>query len=228
MRLRQHFSQHRAANGIHRARPQLFLQRAGLCEVAARQDGVGAELAKVIVRRLAARYGCHPVAERFQQYHGGAADPAAGAGDQDITAFRGDARTDEGIDAQHCGKAGGADDHRLARAECLRQGNQPVAFDTGLGGQTAPVVFAHAPAGEDHGLAGNKARIAAFTYPAGKINPRHHRELADDFAFAGDRQGIFIVETRPVDGDPHVAFGKGGQVNRFDGGHGAVVNLVQN
>lgn len=115
LRLRQHFSQHRAANGIHRARPQLFLQRAGLCEVAAWQDGVGAELAKVIVRRLAARYGCHPVAERFQQYHGGAAGPAAGAGDRDITAFRGDARTDEGIDAQHCGKAGGADDHRGAR-----------------------------------------------------------------------------------------------------------------
>jgi hypothetical protein len=59
-------------------------------------------------------------------------------------------------------------------------------------------------------------------------NPRHHRELTDDFAFAGDRQGIFIVETRPVDGDPHVAFGKGGQVDRFDGGHGAVVDLVQN
>jgi hypothetical protein len=62
----------------------------------------------------------------------------------------------------------------------------------------------------------------------GKINARHHRELTDDFAFAGDRQGVFIIETRPVDGDPHVAFGKGGQVDIFDGGDGAVVDLVQN
>ena len=90
------------------------------------------------------------------------------------------------------------------------------------------MVFAHAPAGEDHGLAGNKARIAAFIHLTGKINARHHRKLTDNFAFAGDRQGVFIIETRPVDGDPDVAFGKSGQVDIFDGGDGAVVDLVQN
>ena len=72
------------------------------------------------------------------------------------------------------------------------------------------MVFAHAPAGEDHGLAGNKARIAAFFHLTGKIN------------------AVFIIETRPVDGDPDVAFGKSGQVDIFDGGDGAVVDLVQN
>ena len=180
------------------------------------------------MRRFPARYRRHPVAQRFQQHHGGAADPAAGAGNQDIPAFRSDARIDEGINAQHCGKAGGADDHRLARAERRRLGNQPVAFDAGFGGQATPVVFAYAPTGQDHVLTGNKARIAAFTHPSRKIDARHHRELTDDFAFAGDRQGIFIVETRPVDSDPNVAFGKGGQVDRFDGGDGAVVDLVQN
>mgnify|MGYP007055606729 CR=1 FL=1 len=99
LRLRQHFGQHWAANGIHRARPQLFLQRAGLCEVAARQDRIGAQLAKVIMCRFPARYGRHPVAKGFEQHHGGAADPAAGAGDQDIPAIRGDTRTNESINA---------------------------------------------------------------------------------------------------------------------------------
>ncbi len=55
--------------------------------------------------------------------------------------------------------------------------------------EATPVVFAHAPAGEDHGPAGNKARIAAFFHLTGKINARHHRKLTDNFAFAGDRRG---------------------------------------
>ncbi|GHK50351.1 hypothetical protein KPZU09_00870 [Klebsiella pneumoniae] len=49
--------------------------------------------------RFPARYGRHPVAKGFQQHHGGAADPAAGAGDRDIPAIRGDTRTNESINA---------------------------------------------------------------------------------------------------------------------------------
>ncbi|MNJ76392.1 hypothetical protein D3C77_736660 [compost metagenome] len=43
-------------------------------------------------------------------------------------------------------------------------------------------------------------------YQACKIDTRHHWEVANDFPRAGDRQGIFIVETGPIDVDRHIPF----------------------
>ncbi|MBD3699945.1 hypothetical protein IE989_20100 [Klebsiella pneumoniae] len=53
------------------------------------RDRIGAQLAKVIVCRFPARYGRHPVAKGFEQHHGGAADPAAGAGDRGYPRYQG-------------------------------------------------------------------------------------------------------------------------------------------
>jgi hypothetical protein len=38
-----------------------------------------------------------------------------------------------------------------------------------------------------------EARIFAGMHPARKIDAWHHREISDDFTFAGDSQRIFII-----------------------------------
>lgn len=118
---------------------------------------------------------------------------AAGAGNQNIAVVRVHAAFLQRHHAQHGGKAGGADDHRLAFIQAVRQRYQPFARDARLLGQAAPVMFTHAPAGEHHALPLFEAIVAAVAHGAGEVDARHHREVAHDLAFAGDRQRILII-----------------------------------
>ena len=42
--------------------------------------------------------------------------------------------------------------------------------------------------------------------PACEINSRHHGEIADNFAFSGNREGVFIIEAGPVNIDGDISF----------------------
>ncbi|SRN37317.1 Uncharacterised protein [Shigella flexneri] len=50
-----------------------------------------------------------------------------------------------------------------------------------------------------------KTRIFAGAYSSGKIDPRNHRKITDDFSLTGNRQRIFIVQARPVNIDRDIA-----------------------
>ncbi|MNH02787.1 hypothetical protein D3C79_620330 [compost metagenome] len=89
------------------------------------------------------------------------------------------------------------------------------------------MIFADAPAGEHHALAFLKPRVFAVAYRTGEIDARHHRELADDLAFAGDRQCIFIVKAGPVDVNRHIAIGQLIAVDVFDLSQSLIVLLFQ-
>ena len=56
------------------------------------------------------------------------------------------------------------------------------------------MALAHAPAVQNHFIARFKALAVAAHYFAGKVNTGHHRKIADNQSFTGNRQRIFIVE----------------------------------
>jgi len=66
--------------------------------------------------------------------------------------------------------------------------------------------FADAPAVENDAVTGLVVGVAAGLDRAGDINTRHHRELADNRPFAGNRQPVLVVERRIIDTHRDVAF----------------------
>src|SRR5438128_1658370 len=75
---------------------------------------------------------------------------------------------------KHCGEAGGADRHRLARRHAARQAHQPVALDARLLGVSAEMGLAHAPAGTDHLVAGLPLRMRRLLDGAREVDARDH------------------------------------------------------
>ena len=146
------------------------------------------------------------ITQLMQQRDCGTADAATGAGDHDFTVLRANACLFKSHHAQHGGKSGGTDHHRFTAVQPFWQRYQPVRFHACLFCQTAPMVFAHAPTGQQHFLARMKTRIFAGPNGAGEINTRNHRKVADDFSFSGDGERIFIVQTGPVNIHCDIAF----------------------
>ena len=137
---------------------------------------------------------CRNLVTQFvQQCHRRAAHTTAGTGHDDLTRFRANTGIFQRHHAQHGGKACGTDDHRFTTIQALWHRHQPVAFHARLCRQPTPVIFTHAPAREQHLLAGMEARIFARMNPARKIDTWHHREISDDFTLPGNRQRIFII-----------------------------------
>ena len=109
------------------------------------------------------------VPQLMQQSDCGAADAAAGPGNYNFAIFRTNSGIFQRHHAQHGGEARGTNGHGFTPIQSLRHCYQPVAFNASAFRQTAPVVFANAPSGEQHLLARMKARIFAAVDRTGKI-----------------------------------------------------------
>ena len=227
--MRQHFGQYLRAYGVYRAGPAGGFERLGrLRQFGALDNACCAEAAQQIAVLLgAAGYGGHAVAELVQQRDGHGAHAAAGAGNQNFAALGRDVLIRQGLHTQHGGEAGGADNHGLAGAERSGQRHEPIAVDAGFFGQTAPMFFAHAPAGEYHFVAAAVARVRRFNHGAGKIDAGHHRILLHDFDGIGERQPVFIIDGGIFNGHGYIARRQPRFIQRFDGGGGVAVGLIQ-
>ena len=87
------------------------------------------------------------------------------------------------------------------------------------------MVFANAPTGQQHLLARCEACVVTVMNCTGKVDTRHHREVTDNFPFAGDGERIFIVQAGPLDVDGDVALRQQTVVNGLHCGEGFAILL---
>ncbi len=87
------------------------------------------------------------------------------------------------------------------------------------------MIFADAPAGQQHLLARREAGIVTVMNRTGKVDTRHHREVADNFPFTGDGERIFIVQAGPLDVDGDVALRQQTVINGLHCGEGFAILL---
>ncbi|MCY1412754.1 hypothetical protein D9M71_281690 [compost metagenome] len=136
----------------------------------------------------------HSIAKLAQQRDGETADATVGAGDQDFTLPGRHTVMFQSQDAQHGRVAGRTDGHRLGGGECLGQRDQPVTVQASFLRQAAPMPFPYAPAIEQDMVTDLVVRMPADLDRTGKVDARHHRELAHHRTAAGDRQAILEVQ----------------------------------
>ncbi len=158
---------------------------------------------------------CHLITQLVQQSDSGTADAAAGTRYHHLTGLRCYTGLFQRHYAQHGGKTGGADDHCFTAIESVRHRHQPVAVNACLRGQAAPVVFAHAPAGQQYLLASMETRIFAGVYAARKVDTWNHWKIANDFASARNGERVFIIQTGPVDINGHGPLRQAALLNRL-------------
>jgi hypothetical protein len=167
--LRQSIGQGVRAHRIDHAGPAFLLEGlAGGGQLGPVDDGGGAQGLQPVGLGGLAGGRDHGVAQAAQQRHGDAADPAGGAGHQNLASAGLHAVVFERQHTEHGGVAGRADGHRLPGRERRGQLDQPVALEAGLFCQAAPVRLAHAPAVVDEGIAG-------LPLPGGWIRAPHRR-----------------------------------------------------
>ncbi|MNZ80618.1 hypothetical protein D3C78_992600 [compost metagenome] len=192
-----------------------------------RQDFFGAERFEVVGIAFTAADGRDVIAQRRQNSDRRAAYATAGTRNQNVAVIRMYAAFFQRHHAQHGGKAGGTEDHRFTFIQSVWQRHQPFPGDTRLLSQAAPVVFTHAPAGKHHALAFFKTIVAALAHGTGEVDAWHHREVTHDFAFAGDRQRVFIVNAGPINVYRDIAVGQLVTVDIFDASQSLIVLLFQ-
>src|SRR5690606_15224676 len=109
------------------------------------------EFAQVVVFVGLAGAGGDGVAELREHAHGGAANAAGRAGDDDGAALGADAVLFERDDRLRRGEAGGADSHRLLRGQAFGEANDPVRGDAGEFGVATRVRNTEVVADDDDG-----------------------------------------------------------------------------
>ena len=72
-----------------------------------------------------------------------------------------------------------------------------------------------------------ETRIFAVMDGTRKINAGNHWEITDNFAFTGDRQGVFIVKARPLDINENISCGEIVSFQSLNIGNGFAINLFK-
>ncbi len=134
------------------------------------------------------------VAEAGENRHRHRADAAGGPGDQDRALGGGDAAVFQRHHAEHRGQPGGAHRHRLTRRQLRWHRHQPVGGDPRHLGVSAPMQFAHPPAGENHRVAGVVKGRGGGHHGSREVHPRHMRIGLDQIAQALRHQAVLVVE----------------------------------
>ena len=107
----------------------------------------------------------------------------------------------EPLHRQPGGEAGGAERHRLARAQPVGQRDDPVAGHPRVLGEAAVVGDAEVVAVDDDLFALAVARHDG----AGQVDAGDQRRDLRDLALRRDRERVLVVDARPVDADDDVA-----------------------
>jgi hypothetical protein len=133
--------------------------------------------------------------------------------DDDLARTRPGAMRLERHHREHRGETGGAEDHGLARRHAGRKRDQPVGSHARLLRVASPLLFADAPAGDDHPVARLESRRAGRSDRAGEIDSGDERELsADDLSLAGNRESVLVIEARVLDVDRRITRRESGLV----------------
>nr|WP_241659596.1 hypothetical protein [Sphingomonas glacialis] len=205
MGLRQNVDQRPATDAVDCARPSLLAQWLGFArEGLAVEDLRGAKALQI--RRLGRLAGGRDdaISQLGQDGDRDRSDAARGSGDEDVTALWGDLAVFQRQDAEHGGKASRADGHRIARADRVRQLDEPVSLDRRTLRVAAIVRVAQPPSGGDDLVASNEAGIGRPLDRSGKVDPGDQREGLDDLR-ADEGKRVLIVYVGPFDRDRNIA-----------------------
>jgi hypothetical protein len=105
------------------------------------------------------------------------------------------------VDGEGGGEARGAEDHRLAQIEPGGQRHDPVARHPHHLREAAVLRFAEPHPVDEDGVAGREPRVGRRDDAARHVDARVDGEALVDAAAAGDAQGVFEVDARPLGAD---------------------------
>ena len=186
----------------------------------------GAEILQIGRFRHSAGRGDDLVAKLCQHGRGDRTDAAGSARDDHGASLRRQPVLFQRQHREHGGETGGADRHRVAGGETVRQTHQPVALHPRLFCICSKMGLAHAPAGADHLVAGLPCRVRGLLDRAGEIDACNHWETSHHRRLSGDGKTVLVVQRRPLHGNCDVAVHQLGFVKLRERGCGAFVGLV--
>ncbi len=157
-----------------------------------------------------ARGGHHLEAGLGQQRHRGASDAARCAGDQNGPVAGCRPVVHETPEGKESGAAGQADDGGGARAQGVRQRDDPVGRDPGVGGKPAVPVHPEVVALHQDALPRGEVGARALLDASGELHPGDEWEDPRHPVAGPGHHGVLEVDGGPLDPDQDLTRGKVG------------------